>query len=226
MTEAEWLSCTDPRLMLGFLGKQASDRKLRLFGIACCRHHPSLRNAQSLLQMVEQYADGRIGAEQLWQAYNRLPDVPGRRLAIPRQLDFRDARQISTWAARPGVRARGEPQEWEEDASEPEPTPAESREQERHCRILRDLFGNPLRKPGLSVAWRTPDVCALAQIAYDECGLSALRMDGDRFLVLADALEEAGCTNADLLGHCRQPGEHVPGCWVLDLLTGRGNALC
>ena len=43
-----------------------------------------------------------------------------------------------------------------------------------------------------------------------------------RMPTLADALEEAGCTNADILAHCRQPGEHVRGCWVLDLLLGKG----
>jgi hypothetical protein len=40
--------------------------------------------------------------------------------------------------------------------------------------------------------------------------------------VLADALEEAGCTDADLLGHLRGPGPHVRGCWALDLLLGKG----
>jgi hypothetical protein len=38
---------------------------------------------------------------------------------------------------------------------------------------------------------------------------------------LIDALEEAGCTNADILNHCRQPGEHVRGCWVVDLILGK-----
>ena len=39
--------------------------------------------------------------------------------------------------------------------------------------------------------------------------------------ILADALEEASCDNADILGHCRQSGDHVRGCWVLDLLLGK-----
>jgi hypothetical protein len=38
---------------------------------------------------------------------------------------------------------------------------------------------------------------------------------------LADALEEAGCNNADILVHCRQPGKHVRGCWVMDLIVGK-----
>jgi hypothetical protein len=39
--------------------------------------------------------------------------------------------------------------------------------------------------------------------------------------ILADALEEAGCTDVKILSHCRQPGEHVRGCWVVDLLLGK-----
>jgi hypothetical protein len=43
----------------------------------------------------------------------------------------------------------------------------------------------------------------------------------DRLPVLADALEEAGCTISDILDHCRGPGPHVRGCWVVDLLLGK-----
>ncbi len=38
--------------------------------------------------------------------------------------------------------------------------------------------------------------------------------------VLADALEEAGCADREILDHCRRTGEHGPGCWVIDLLLG------
>jgi hypothetical protein len=54
----------------------------------------------------------------------------------------------------------------------------------------------------------------LAQAIYDERAFEHLP-------VLADALEEAGCTDAAILGHCRQPGPHARGCWVVDLLVGR-----
>ena len=37
----------------------------------------------------------------------------------------------------------------------------------------------------------------------------------------ADALEEAGCDNIDILLHCREPGTHVRGCWVVDLVLGK-----
>ena len=39
--------------------------------------------------------------------------------------------------------------------------------------------------------------------------------------VLADALQDAGCENADVLDHCRGPGSHVRGCWVVDLVLGK-----
>jgi hypothetical protein len=57
-------------------------------------------------------------------------------------------------------------------------------------------------------------VTALAKAIYGERAF-------DRLPILADALEEAGCTNAELLGHCRQPGVHVRGCWVVDLVLGK-----
>ena len=54
----------------------------------------------------------------------------------------------------------------------------------------------------------------LAQVIYDEHAF-------DRMPELADALEDAGCTNAEILAHCRQPGPHVRGCWALDLVLGK-----
>ena len=39
--------------------------------------------------------------------------------------------------------------------------------------------------------------------------------------ILADALQDAGCDHEDILSHCRGPGPHVRGCWVIDLATGR-----
>ena len=63
---------------------------------------------------------------------------------------------------------------------------------------------------------------ALAQAAYDERELPAGTLDTTRLAVLADALEEAGCVQADILGHLRGPGPHVRGCWAVDLLLRKG----
>jgi hypothetical protein len=63
-------------------------------------------------------------------------------------------------------------------------------------------------------AWNDGTIPKLAQAIYEERAF-------DRLPILADALEEAGCDNADILAHCRQPGPHVRGCWVVDLLVGK-----
>jgi hypothetical protein len=80
--------------------------------------------------------------------------------------------------------------------------------------FVRDVFGNPFRpvKPGASwLQWHDRIVPKMAQAIYDDSAF-------DRLPILADALEEAGCTDHAVLDHCRQPGEHARGCWVIDLL--------
>jgi hypothetical protein len=82
------------------------------------------------------------------------------------------------------------------------------------CDLLRDLIGNPFRPVAVASAWLTPTVRALAQGVYEERAF-------DRLPILADALEEAGCADPDLLGHLRGPGPHVRGCWPVDLLSAK-----
>jgi hypothetical protein len=83
------------------------------------------------------------------------------------------------------------------------------------------MFGNPFRPVTVSPTWQTPEVISLAQAAYDERVLPAGTLNATRLAVLADALEDAGCTNPDILNHLRGPGPHVRGCWALDLLLGK-----
>jgi hypothetical protein len=87
---------------------------------------------------------------------------------------------------------------------------------DRHwqVRFLQDIFGNHFRPATISPAWQNTNTVALAQAIYDERAF-------DRMPILRDALEDAGCDNADILNHCRQPAEHVRGCWVVDLLLGK-----
>jgi hypothetical protein len=79
---------------------------------------------------------------------------------------------------------------------------------------LRDFFGNPFRPVAFAPAWRTDTTVALARLMYEERDFSAMP-------ILADALEEAGCTYPDLLGHLRGTGPHVRGCWAVDLVLAR-----
>jgi hypothetical protein len=83
--------------------------------------------------------------------------------------------------------------------------------------VVRDVFGNPFRGVSLDPSWRRwhdGRVSRLAEGIYEEGAF-------DRLPVLADALSEAGCDNEDILAHCRSPGPHRRGCWVVDLLLAR-----
>jgi hypothetical protein len=77
--------------------------------------------------------------------------------------------------------------------------------------ILRDIFGNPFSPVAIDPSWLTSDVVALATGIYDQRAF-------DRMPILADALQDAGCDNEEVLNHCRGPGLHVRGCWAIDLL--------
>lgn len=80
--------------------------------------------------------------------------------------------------------------------------------------VIREMFGNPFRPVNVDPAWITTTVKQIATGIYDEKAF-------DRMPILADALEESGCTDEVILNHCRQPGTHVRGCWVIDLLLSK-----
>ena len=94
---------------------------------------------------------------------------------------------------------------------------SEQAEREAQAKLLRDIFGNPFRpflpSPAYS-AWLTTTVLGSADVMYKSRDFSAMP-------ILADALQDAGCDNPDILDHCRGPGPHVRGCWVVDLLLGK-----
>ena len=80
---------------------------------------------------------------------------------------------------------------------------------------LRDIFGNPFRPISFAPDWRTSTAFALAQQMYDSRDFGAMP-------ILADALQDAGCDNEDVLSHSRDPKQvHVRGCWVVDLVLGK-----
>jgi hypothetical protein len=88
--------------------------------------------------------------------------------------------------------------------------------------LLRDIIGPlPFREVRLDPGTRTETVRNLAYTIYKERDATTGRLDTSRLAVLAHALEEAGCTNIDVLQHCREDGVHVRGCWVVDLLLGK-----
>jgi hypothetical protein len=241
VTEAEWLACTDPKPMLEFLRGKASERKLRLFAAACCRRvwEKVPRYDQHAVETAEHFADGNA-AEQELVDLQRLMDREYERhqgererfgdgwasayhaLGFPAweaaNSAFRTA-AIAVWIDLPGYQSLDYRQEWP-----PIYWEVRASEYAQQAGLLRDLFGNPFRLVTLSPAiltWNDSTVIRLAQAAYDERHLPAGTLDSGRLAVLADALEEAGCSDADILGHLRGPGPHVRGCWAVDLCLGK-----
>ena len=94
---------------------------------------------------------------------------------------------------------------------------AKATEKVGQANVLREIVGNPFCYVGLNpewLAWRDGTIPKMAQAIYEDRAF-------DYLPVLADALEEAGCIDANILAHCRKPGPHVRGCWVVDLLLGK-----
>jgi len=90
-------------------------------------------------------------------------------------------------------------------------------EKTKQVPLIHCIFGNPFCPVCIDpawLAWNNGTAVKIAQSIYDDRAF-------DRLPIMADALEDAGCQDADILGHCRHSGQHVRGCWVVDLLTGR-----
>jgi hypothetical protein len=85
---------------------------------------------------------------------------------------------------------------------------------QRQVGLLKDIFGNPFRPAIFDPLWRSPNLVDLSRGIYDD-------MAFDRLPVIADALEKSGCHDADIVDHCRGPGPHARGCWVVDLVLGK-----
>ncbi len=110
---------------------------------------------------------------------------------------------------------------------EPVASRVRAREAERaaQAELLRDLFADPSRPSPRAdsawLAWQGGTVRLLAEEAYRERRLPEGTLEAVRLAILADALEDAGCSDVELLAHLRGPGPHVRGCWALDLVLGR-----
>jgi len=221
MTEQEWLKCRSPQQMLEFLQDRASERKLRLFAVACCRRIQHVYGSQgrAALDLTEQFADGLIGQNE-WlagvgigrggvDAAVACANQALLSLLLPNDAASGAARAAGLWSAY----AAGTDAAWGAPRAA-----VEAAERARQADLLRDILGSPVRKPRIDAVWLRWNECTVERLAQGVYGEGRF---GD-LPVLADALEEAGCADEAILSHCRQPGEHVRGCWVIDLLTGRG----
>jgi hypothetical protein len=205
MTEAEWRISDNPYNLLEFLFAATSERKVRLLAVACCRedarvmgHDRSRRTVEWMDRMIHGLASANDPDEPSDDNHDYL-DAVNYCIGVFTAGDV----EAAVWAIMWTVEA----------INQIDPSSASDR-QRAQATLIRDIFGNPFRPVSVDPAWRTSTVVSLAQGIYDERAF-------DRLPILADALEDAGCTDADMLNHCRQPGEHVRGCWALDLLLGK-----
>jgi hypothetical protein len=239
MTEAEWLTAHDPEELLNFYGERISDRRLRLFCCACCfRVWKWLPNcARQLVTESEQAADDTAHDEAVsltFACVEAYIDTPECRItetgcsaayAVAYSVQ-RYSGEKWMWVATRTVDTTCNTYYWNvietgstaasipTENCEVEGVAAEYSERRTQSNLLRDIIGNPFNPNLSNTTWLTPTVLALANSIYTERAF-------DRMPILADALEVAGCDNADILLHCREPGEHVRGCWVVDLILGK-----
>jgi hypothetical protein len=217
MNEAQWQSATNPGPMLEALRTSAiaSERKLHLLAAGFCRLVPQLHaraDCRDVLHVLEQAADG-LATPDHWQAARWAVRRAQSQDPWAAQL-LLEAAEPNGWRAASGVQSSLEMDELPEDLLR------------RQADLLRDLFGTllfrppPVLAPGL-LAWNDHCPVRLAAACYDQPGLPAGMLDPDRLALLPDALEEAGCTDPDLLAHLRQPQPHWRGCWVLDLILSK-----
>jgi hypothetical protein len=236
VTEAEFKTSTEPEAMLSFLLSRgrATDRKLRLFAVAClARARGLLEDGRSrrALEIAEAYAEGRVGSEERREARRAAVAVAEEAMqqgwgfslvkaayaayyaltrrapeAAEQTLHYISQAMADSSAVPPGLVRLGQGRAFRV---------VEREQRAKQVCIVRDLFGNPFRPVQIDPSCRTPAVAALATAIYEEERFGDLP-------ILADALEEAGCDDSEVLGHLRQQGPgHVRGCWCLDLVLGK-----
>jgi hypothetical protein len=232
--EFDWFSCTELGFFCEFFQSisenqnaeqplifwtdRPSDRKMRLWAVACCRKiwdqftDPRLRK---VIETAEFFADHR--------------DIPRlRKIAQSTDESMKEAGTVDQYNLAYIAQLLCEPDLWNSPQYSPgyphwlslgedlanlnEDVRLETRQ--FHAILFHDLLGNPFRPIEFDSSWLTTNVRDLAKTIYNEKAF-------ERMAILADALMDAGCNNDDVLNHCHGPGPHVRGCWVVDLILGK-----
>jgi len=231
MAADQWDASTSLEELIEGCGLAEGDRRLRLFNAACARRVAALMpddHARRLVDLAEQRADATLADPDWLRAVAETLDpylgneaardgAGGATFGVLMHLHQTDPRSILR-LAESVIEARaflaytgGYPtavgaDEWVRRAVESEGADL--------CRLFRCVCGNPFRPATLDPKLLTSTARSLAE------GIDAERAF-DRLPILADALQDAGCEDLELLGHCRGPGPHGRGCWAVDRVLGR-----
>ncbi len=210
MTEAEWFASDDFWQVVWHAGPRLIERRVRLMccAFARCVAHLALdvRTCKAL-ELAERCTEGQV---------SEAGRKAGRRniQQLRFSLEPRSSRRANSavyYALGRGntTDLRGAA------ASALEATGSSAAERSRQVMIVRDIVGNPFRPVAFDPSWRSDTAVSLANGMYESRDFSAMP-------ILADALQDAGCENDDILTHCRDPQQvHVRGCWVVDLVLGK-----
>jgi hypothetical protein len=218
MPEAGWVTSTDPDSMLRRCRPVIRDhpRKAYLFAVACCSriwHLLTDQRSRAAVETTARYVEGLVKEDELRSAAEAARAAHAEALRLKGKVgacaewaaEFTasaDARHAAEYASNFAYVAAGDGLQ-----SGPEHT--------AQSHLIRCVFGLlPFRLVAFNPVWRTSTVVALASQMYESRDFGAMP-------ILADALQDAGCDNEDVLGHCRGPGPHVRGCWVVDLVLGK-----
>jgi hypothetical protein len=209
MTEAEWLASLEPLTVFQNLKGKPSTRKMRLASTACCRHTLHLLKheiSRIAVEAAELYADKLITSAEVHAIEEQASEVVelSRQYGSDQSADATHAAALclALWAdAKWGT---------QQVLGLTEKIIGRRTQMD----ILRCVFRISYRPVTFHPSWLTPTAVALANGIYAERAF-------DRMPMLADALEEAGCDNVDVLLHCRGDCPHVRGCWVIDGVLGK-----
>jgi hypothetical protein len=225
--------------MLEFLRGKASDRKLRLFAVACCQsvwQWLADERSRNGVEAAECYADNPGMLAQLGEARDdslrAMEDAAGdSESAVLGHTKWHAATAVvfctdipCRWdSARDGSQEARQAESCHlfesvhlgVEVPFPEPDASDG---SAHAALLRDIFGSLfcpcLPLPPAVLAWNDGTARRIAENIYEGRAF-------DRLPILADALLDAGCDNEELIAHCRGEGPHVRGCWAVDLILGK-----
>ncbi len=174
------------------------------------------------VEVAERYADGLYSSHRLPQVYEAASTAA---VGFPSESVQFAAGRAAADAARSypppvrGMLARAA------DAAAGAAAGASPAEPPLQADLLRDVVGPlPFRPVRIDPAWLESNdriVVRVASAIYEERYLPSGHLDTARLAILADALEEAGATDEELLAHLRGPGPHVRGCFAVDAILGK-----
>ncbi len=223
MTEAEWLAANHPDRMLRFLDADAEGIQPYFFMAACLRRVEHLMpgpESRSIASHLERLAGREVDGDaraMVWDMLENAREAAQTEAQAVRTTDGKNRLSVyaalaaSEWSpAYVAELTADATAEVHADMSEV----VRAEEELIQSLLVRDIFGNPFRPVSFAPEWRTSTALALATQMCESRDFGAMP-------ILADALQDAGCADENILLHCRGPGPHVRGCWVVDLVLGK-----